>query len=197
MRSDTERGIQVYVQGDPSQPYHRFYAVAHIQAPLNVVLAVLTDVPSAPEWVARVVQARLLRHEADESWVYTVYHLPYPLLPRDAVLHTVVRRPAAGGAVTIESHAVPGLVGLRPHYVRLQDAHSVWKLTPQPGGWLQVELWGEGSPGGYIPSWLYNYGLPDEPVQTLRNLRRMVQRPRYQPPARSPSRPAATARTAS
>ena len=195
VRADQERDIHVYVQGDPAQPYHRFYAQAHLQAPLSAVLAVLTDVPSAPEWVVRVEQARLLRRQGTESWEYTAYHLPYPFLSRDAVLHTVITRDSSG-AITLDSHAVPGLVDPRPRYVRLEDAHSTWKLSPQPGGWLLIELWGDGAPGGYIPSWLYNYSLPDGPVQTLRNLRRMVQRARYQSPAHAMSRPGTAAKSA-
>jgi len=165
VRADQERDIHVYVQGDPAQPYHRFYAQAHLQAPLSAVLAVLTDVPSAPEWVVRVEQARLLRRQGNESWEYTAYHLPYPFLSRDAVLHTVITRDSSG-AITLDSHAVPGLVDPRPRYVRLEDAHSTWKLSPQPGGWLLIELWGDGAPGGYIPSWLYNYRRPGaDPAQ--------------------------------
>lgn len=191
VRSDPERDIRVFVQGDPAQPYQHFYVQARMQAPLGAVLAVFNDVPAAPEWVARVEQARLLRRQGDQSWIYTVYQLPYPFLARDAVLHTVLSRDASG-VVTLDSHAVPGLIEARPRSVRLLDAHSTWKFTPQPGGWLQVELWGEGNPGGYIPSWLYNYSLPDGPVQTLRNLRRMVQRQRYL----TPVRPAVSAKSA-
>jgi hypothetical protein len=31
-----------------------------------------------------------------------------------------------------------------------------------------------------VPSILFNYNLPDEPVQTLRNLRKMLTREKYQ-----------------
>ncbi len=191
-RTDSDRDIRVYVQGDPPQPYQRFYAQARVQATTTTVLALLNDVPASPEWVARVTQARLLRRQGDESWIYTAYHLPYPFLARDAVLHTVQKR-EAGGVITLDSQAVSGMVPLPKDTVRLYDAHTTWKLTPQAGGWLQLELWGEGSPGGYIPSWLYNYSLPDSPAQTLRNLRRMIQRPRYLAP---PVKPAASAGSA-
>lgn len=185
VRDDPERHIQVYVRGEASQPYHAVYALTDLQAPTSAVVAVLEDVPAAPEWIARVSASRVLRQQGDERWVYSNYHLPYPFQPRDAVLHSQLSRDAAG-VVTLDTRAVSDMVEPRPGHVRLTDFHSTWKVTPEPGGHVRVELWGEGSPGGYIPSWLFNYSLPDEPVQTLRNLRRMVQRPRYlNPPAAS------------
>jgi hypothetical protein len=179
-REDRDRNIQVFVRGEPGQPYHAVYALTRLQVPASAVLAVLQDVPAAPEWVVRVSESRLLRREGDQRWVYSNYQLPYPFLARDAVLHSVIRH-GAGGVVSMDTVAVPDMVPLRARHVRLTGFHSLWTITPEANGWVKVELWGEGNPGGYIPSWLFNYSLPDEPVQTLRNLRRMALRPKYQP----------------
>lgn len=181
VRSDSERDIQVFARPMEQGPYDRFYAVTHIKTRLSTAVAVLADIPAMPEWLARVSQARVMKRKEDrEVWVYTVYKLPYPFKGRDTVIHSVLSQDPHTGVVTVESRTVPELLGKTGGYVRLQNLRSTWKFTPQANGMLKVELWGEGDPGGYIPSWLFNYNLPDEPVQTLRNLRRMVLRDKYQ-----------------
>ncbi|MES2917893.1 MAG: hypothetical protein V4729_04665 [Pseudomonadota bacterium] len=178
-RTDDVRDIRVYLRDTPGSNYKRFYATTRVPASLSSVVAVLSDVPAMPQWITRLKSARLLRRDANrEAWVHGVYRLPYPFLEREAVLHSVLRQDKAG-VVEIITRAEPGLVPANPKRVRLGDMHSVWRLTPEKKGVVKIELWGEGAPGGYVPPLLFNYNLPDEPQQTLRNLRQMLLRDKY------------------
>lgn len=179
VRRDDARDIRVYVRPAPGTNYKRFYATTRVTARLSTVVAALSDVAAMPEWIARVSSARLLRREANrEVWMHTVYRLPYPFLEREAVLHSVLRQDKSG-VVEIATRAVPGMIPPHPRRVRLTSLHSLWRLTPERNGVVKVELWGEGEPGGYVPPLLFNYNLPDEPAQTLRNLRQMLTRDKY------------------
>lgn len=178
-RTDEVRDIRVYLRDTPGSSYKRFYATTRVPASLSTVVAALSDVSAMPEWIARMKSARLLRRDANrEVWIHSVYHLPYPFLEREAVLHAVLRQDKSG-AVEIVTRAEPGFVPANPRRVRLGDMHSVWRLTPEKNGVVKIELWGEGAPGGYVPHLLFNYNLPDEPQQTLRNLRQMLLREKY------------------
>lgn len=179
VRRDEARDIRVYVRPAPASTYKRFYATTRVQARLSTVVAVLSDVPAMPEWIARMSAARLLRREANrEVWIHTLYRLPYPFLEREAVLHSTLRQDKSG-VVEISTRAVPGMIPPHPRRVRLTSLHSLWRLTPERNGMVKIELWGEGEPGGYVPHLLFNYNLPDEPAQTLRNLRQMLTRDKY------------------
>jgi hypothetical protein len=178
-RHDAARDITVYVRTLPGSSYHGFYAVTQMATSVPVALAVLADVPALPEWIVRMTQARLLRRDADrEAWVYGRYHMPYPFLDRDAVLHSRIT-PEPGGAVVVDTRAVPGFLPEAHRTVRLTNMQSTWRLTPLAGGAVKIELWGQGDPGGYVPPVLFNYNLPDEPAQTFRNLRHMLLRTKY------------------
>lgn len=179
-RNDTERDIRVYLRTEPRSSYKSFYAITRVNNRLGSVVAVLSDVPAMPEWIARMRGVTLLRRNADsELWVHARYRLPYPFLEREAVLHSVLVQDPHTHVVTITTHSVPGFVPHRKDRLRLADMHSTWKLTPEKNGVVRIEFWGEGEPGGYVPPLLFNYNLPDEPVQTLRNLRKMLMRDKY------------------
>ena len=173
-RNDGERGIRVYLRDNPASSYKSFYAVTH-------VVAVLSDVPAMPEWIARMKAVKLLRRNANkELWVHARYKLPYPFLERETVLYSLMKQDSASKVVTITTKSVPGFLTANKERVRLTSMNSTWKLTPEEGGMVRIEFWGEGEPGGYVPPILFNYNLPDEPVQTLRNLRKMLTREKYQ-----------------
>jgi len=180
-REDKARDIRVYVRDMPGSDYQSFYAVTRMAVRIDSVVAVLSDVPAMPEWIVRMVSVRLLRREPDrELWVHAHYRLPYPFLDREAVLHSRLQQDVRSGQVTIVTRSVPGMIAPgREKRVRLAGVHSTWKITPEPAGRVRIEFWGQGEPGGYVPPLLFNYNLPDEPLQTLRNLRQMLIRDKY------------------
>lgn len=179
-RNDNTRDIRVYLRETPGSSYNNFYAVTRVKTRLSTVVAVLSDVPAMPEWLARLRSAKLLKREADrEMWVHSIYRLPYPFLEREAVLHSTLKQ-EKNGSVEIVTRPEVGFVEKNPKRVRLINMSSTWRLTPESNGIVKIELWGEGDPGGYVPPLLYNYNLPDEPAQTLKFLRQMLVREKYQ-----------------
>jgi hypothetical protein len=179
VRRDEARDIRAYLRDVPGTAYKGFYATTRVKASLSSIVAVLSDVPAMPEWVARMRAARMLKRDANrEVWVHGVYQLPYPFVEREAVLHATLSQKKSG-VVEVVTHAVGGMVGRHPKRVRLTNMHSIWRLTPERGGVVKIELWGQGDPGGYVPPLIFNYNLPDEPMQTLRNLRQMLIREKY------------------
>lgn len=179
VRRDDARDIRVYIREVPGTSYKGFYATTRVKAGLSSIVAVLTDVSALPEWIARLKTAKLIRREANrEIWVHSVYQLPYPFIEREAVLHSVLRQDRSG-VVEIMTRAENVKIPRHPNRVRLGNIQSIWRLTPEKGGDVKIEMWGQGEPGGYIPPLLFNYNLPDEPLQTLRNLRQMLLREKY------------------
>jgi hypothetical protein len=179
VRNDDTREIRAYLRTVPDSEYKSFYATTRVKASLSSIVAVLSDVPAMPEWIARMRSAQLLRREANrEIWVHGIYKLPYPFLEREAVLHSVLTQ-GKKGVIEVTTRAVGGYINNHPKRVRLMNMYSIWRLTPEKNGIVKIELWGQGDPGGYVPPLLFNYNLPDEPVQILRNLRQMLMREKY------------------
>lgn len=179
-RQDAARDIRVYLRETPGTSYNNFYAVTRVKTRLSTVVAVLSDVPAMPEWIARLRSAKLIKREADrEMWVHSIYKLPYPFLEREAVLHSILKQEKTG-IVEITTRPEKGFIEANPKRVRLLNMSSTWRLTPEKDGVVKIEMWGEGDPGGYVPPMLFNYNLPDEPAQTLKFLRQMLTRDKYQ-----------------
>lgn len=177
-RQEPARQIRVYLHDRPDALYRDVYAVTTLPGTPSMIESVLSDVTAMPEWAARVSESRLLKRQGNLAWIYIQYRLPYPFKPRDVVVRS--ERTLSAGVITIRSQAVSGLVREMPGKVRLQAVQSSWRLTPQPNGHVKIELWGSAEPGGLVPAVAYNYNLADDALQTLRQLRRMSVRDKYQ-----------------
>ena len=181
-KEDTQRNIQVFTSSQEDSSYHQFKAVTLVPQNPQTVLAVLSDISAWPQWLARIKQVKVLKKEKDRSWVYVVYKLPYPFIERDMVVYNQVQS-LANGQIIIKTQALnnyPMAVESDVKRVRLTNFKSTWQLTPLAKSGTKVELWGSGDPEGFVPALIFNYNLPDEPLQSLRQLRKMLLRDKYQ-----------------
>lgn len=177
-RQEPARQIRVYLHDRAGVKYRDVYAVTTMPGTPAGIEAVLGDVAAMPQWAARVSGARLIKHQGNQAWIYIQYRLPYPFRPRDVVVRS--ERSLSGGIINIRSQAVRGYAREVPGKVRLYAVQSSWRLTPQANGQVKIELWGSAEPGGFLPAVAYNYNLADDALQTLRQLRRMSVRQKYQ-----------------
>lgn len=177
-RQEPARQIRVYLHDRPDAQYRDVYAVTTLPGTPSGIESVLSDVAAMPEWAARVSESRLIKRQGNLAWIYIQYRLPYPFKPRDVVVRS--ERTQSSGVINIRSQAVRGFVKETPGKVRLHAVQSSWRLTPQPDGHVKIELWGSAEPGGLVPAVVYNYNLADDALQTLRQLRRMSVRDKYQ-----------------
>ncbi|HNE90653.1 MAG TPA: SRPBCC family protein [Agitococcus sp.] len=181
-KEDTQRNIQVFTSSQEDSSYHQFKAVTLVPQNPQTVLAVLSDISAWPQWLARIKQVKVLKKEKDRSWVYVVYKLPYPFIERDMVVYNQVQS-LANGQIIIKTQALnnyPMAVKNDVKRVRLTNFNSTWQLTPLAKSGTKVELWGSGDPEGFVPALIFNYNLADEPLQSLRQLRKMLLRDKYQ-----------------
>lgn len=177
-RQEPARQIRVYLHDRPGAQYRDVYAVTVMPGTPAGIESVLSDVAALPQWAARVREARLIKRQGNLAWSYIEYRLPYPFKPRDVVVRS--ERMLNAGVVSIRSQAVRGYAREVPGKIRLYAVQSSWRLTPQPDGQVKIELWGSAEPGGLVPAVVYNYNLADDALQTLRQLRRMSVRDKYQ-----------------
>lgn len=177
-RQEPARQIRVYLHDRPGAQYRDVYAVTTMPGTPAGIESVLSDVAALPQWAARVREARLIKRQGNLAWTYIEYRLPYPFKPRDVVVKS--ERTLNGATVSIRSQAVRGYAREIPGKIRLYAVQSSWRLTPQADGQVKIELWGSAEPGGLVPAVVYNYNLADDALQTLRQLRRMSVREKYQ-----------------
>lgn len=171
-----EAGIQVYLSKVPGSKYQAYRGVTRLKTDMPTLLALQEDVSGSCAWIHACREQQLLKHEGGHSWTYTRFDTPWPVTPRDSVLEVSTQR-GADGSVTRILHGVADYLPEQKGFVRVSKVDGLWSLTPKAAGEIEVVYQVHTEPGGSVPSWLANSFVVDAPFNTLKALRKKVERP--------------------
>lgn len=181
--SGTRDGITVWTRTIPGAPLKDFRGRVVVDHPLDAVVAGVTDVATYPEWFFQMREARIVESTSlSDAHVYFVIGGIWPVSDRDAVVRASVNQDPKTLAVRMMADAAPQRLPPAPGRVRMPRMHSGWELTPLSPSRTQIDLIGNADPGGMIPLWLANSVVQVMPRETLKRLRRQLDKPKYAQP---------------
>ncbi|HGY9625014.1 START domain-containing protein [Pseudomonas juntendi] len=170
-----EDGIKVSLSEVPGSKYKAYQGVTVVKAPLAKVKALQEDVAGACKWIHECKTQKLLKQEGDQSWTYTQFNTPWPVTPRDSILHVTTTQ-QADGSLTRTLEGQPKYLPEEKGFVRVAQVQGFWKLVPK-GDSTEVTYQVHTEPGGSVPSWLANKFVVDAPFNTLKGLRTLAEKP--------------------
>lgn len=174
-QAKNEDGIKVDLTEVAGSDYKAYRGVTLIKAPLAKVRALQEDVVGACAWIHECKSQKLLKSEGNQSWTYTQFNTPWPVTPRDSILH-VTTTEEADGSLTRKLEGVPKYLPEEKGFVRVAKVQGFWKLQPKDGG-TEVTYQVHTEPGGSVPSMVANKFVVDAPFNTLKALKAKAEKP--------------------
>ena len=168
-------GIKVSLSKVEGSDYKAYRGVVLIKAPVAKIRALQEDVAGSCAWIHECKLQKLLKHEGDQSWTYAQFNTPWPVTPRDSVLHVTTTQ-EADGSVTRKIEGVPTYLPEEKGFVRVAAADGYWKLVPK-GDATEVTYQLHTNPGGSVPSMVANKFVVDAPFNTLKALKEKAEKP--------------------
>jgi len=180
-KSDKLHNIKVYVKNEEGKNIRSFRVEAMLDAPLEVVTRVQSDVDSYTRWYFATLEAKLLKKVSDKEFIfYLVHDAPIGMPDRDVVLKaTIEPMTAKRPFVVIKMVSIPDFIPARPPFVRMNAENYVVKFTPQGKDKTLLESEGFIDPGGVSPSWAINYIQGKGPYTNMMGMQRMINLPQY------------------
>ncbi|GAB4494482.1 MAG: hypothetical protein OHK0019_20950 [Saprospiraceae bacterium] len=173
-----KNGVKVYYK--KTSDVHEIKMVTSMKATLSGVVQLLNEVENYPKWGYKLSEAKLLKRVNDQEFYYwSKLDFPWPLNDRDIVVQAKVEQDSASRRVTSTSWAKPNYLPENKDVVRIKTTTTKWTIVPGSGGWLYIEYYIYSNPGGNIPDWLVNMAIDIGPLETLSNMRKMLQEPKY------------------
>lgn len=165
-----EEGIKVSLSEVAGSKYKAYRGETVIKASVAKLRAMQEDVAGACTWIHECKSQKLLKHQGDQTWTYTQFNTPWPVTPRDSVLH-ITTVDGGDGSVTRNLAGAANYVPEEKGFVRVAQVEGFWKMVPQGANQTQVIYQVHTEPGGSVPSWLANKFVVDAPFNTLKALR--------------------------
>lgn len=173
-----KEGVKVYYRHTTS--VHELKLTTTIQTTVHGLIKLFAEAEHYPKWGYRILEARLLHRVSEtEFYYYTLIDFPWPLSDRDIVMHARLHQNKDLSVVS-SSKATPDYIPEVPGVVRIRESKTRWTLRPGPNGQLFTEYIVSGNPGGSIPDWAVNMALESAPLNTIRNIRKVVGQRQYQ-----------------
>jgi len=173
--------IEVFTRAVTGSDLDEFLGTMIIDAPVNVVEAVIDDVPASPQWMADCREARTIRIiDENSSVVLNVTKTPWPVWDRETLVLSTKRRDVKIGTVVFQFHSVhDSTVPVGKKNVRIPAVDGQWVLSPVDKERTKVTYTVKSNPGGSIPKFIAAQRSRDIPYITLLGLKEMVKKKKY------------------
>ncbi|RZU36952.1 START domain-containing protein [Fluviicoccus keumensis] len=181
VRNDELRHIKTYARLEEGKRLRSFRAEGLMDASLDAMARVYTDVDNMPRWYWETREAKLLKKVSDREYIYYMrFNAPLNLPDRDAVFRAVIEPyTAKRGYMQITVKALPDYLPPKEGLVRVVAQDLFAKFTPVGKDKVFFETEGYVDPGGKVPAWTINFVQKRVPYLIMVSLLRMAQNKEY------------------
>jgi len=179
-----KNGIVLSKRSVPDSPISEFKGETIIDARLEVVEAVLRDIPAYAEFMYNCREGRLIKaYTKDDLIILNVTDMPWPLADRDVVVRSIVSKDFQHGVFSVVLQGLPEpessrYCPVRKDRVRMHDLQGIFIIEIVDREHTRMSYIVHADPVG-IPSTLTNFFSDDNPYGTLTGIKRMVQKEKY------------------
>lgn len=175
-----KEGIKVYTRLNEGRSFKEFKSTMVINAELTSFLAVLQDVEALGDWGHNVKKVNLIRRSSDTLQVYYAEaKAPFPYKNRDGVYLNRFIWDKNSQTLVVEIEILDEAVDRDEELVRM-SGYGSWIVSVLPDNTLNVIFQMQMDPGGSIPAWMANMFAGDSPYQTMKGMRKVINKKEYQ-----------------
>gem|GEM_PF-2986503 len=183
-------GIQIYNKEVPGSMIKEVRGVAVIEAPIEVIIAVMMDIQAETIWMNRCIEAKPIRSidpfaVTDDGFhskdiIYNAIGAPFPVSNRDMVLVTEMTGDYNTNSMMINIHSVtdPAL-SERSGFVRITDLTASWFFQGIDEKRTKAVYQVKQNPGGGLSDAIINYTNKIIPLKTIAGLRKISKTEKY------------------
>lgn len=172
--------IKIYTQTIPGSNFKAFRGEAIVYSDLLNVLAHQVNLESMSEWLQDCTESELISQVSEQDfYLYQRTKAPWPVSDRDYVLHMNITQDPANYSVLMTFEASSDFSKSDSDCVQVTKLTGYWRFTPLEANKVLVEYETSADPAGQVPSWLANSFVVDQPLGTLKNLKKRVEEGRF------------------
>lgn len=166
--------IKVYTKKKGDSNLKAFKAVTQVDGSVQSVFNKIIDFDTYTSWVNDCKEAYTVENNTDDYVYYIKFDTPWPVSNRDVVIKFMVKDQSQNRiyAELVDDHS--NKVDKKSKVVRMTDFSATW-LLEQTGSKVSITHTGYGDPGGSVPTWLINSTVTDGPINSLSNLKKLLE----------------------
>jgi hypothetical protein len=171
--SQDKDGIKVFQSTGGGQGFKKIRVETTMEGNLDKVFALFNNLGHYKDWVYNNKSASLLKRVSpNEFYYYTETMMPWPVVNRDAAVHTKITRNER--SLTIDEMGVPNYIPQKQGKVRVPKSIVKWNITKTDPRNIHILYYFEADPGGDLPAWLVNSFADKGPYESFKKLSQIL-----------------------
>ena len=171
-----KKGIKIFTREEPGKSKRSFKGEVYLHTTSVKIERLLSDTTNYSWWDEGIREVRMISCIKDKTFSYhMVYNVPWPFSDRDLYVRATIEKDTLHNRWTIVSRSIPNEFPEEKGLVRINDFWQIWTVEPVGQDSVHIILEGYADPSGNIPSWLYNMGTTDVPLNILENVKARVE----------------------
>jgi len=180
---EESQGITIHSRKVAGHAESDFKGSRIIDKPVEVIGAVLADIPSYTRWFFNCTRAEKIPDQTSTDLnflLYIVIETPWPLWNRDVIYDARTTVDIPSGRIMVWGKALQDApVPIRDNHVRVTESAIKWELVRLDGNRTMVSFAKRINIGGSIGSYLSDAGCRKVIIESLVNLNRIASDPKY------------------
>ncbi len=180
---EKSRGVTLNSRKLAEHAESEFKGTLILNQPIEVIGAVLADIPSYPRWFFNCIQARKIPDASSTNLnfqLYIVVKTPWPLWNRDVIYSTETRVDIPSGKIMVRGKALQdAVIPIQERHVRVTDSALEWVIERLDDSRTAVSFSKRINAAGNIGSYLSDLGCRKTIFESLVNLVQIAADPKY------------------
>ncbi len=180
-----KEGVKSFFRCKEDSPLDEYRSVAVLDFPIEVLLEVVTDVPSYPKWMPDVVEAIILKEfnngmERGNFYIHVKFDSQWPVNDRDVVIETTPKTDWNNGVSVVKLKKLNDYpLSSEEGVVRIKDFESEFKFEYLERNKTKVTFTTFVDLGGIISPKLSKVQTEKIPYGTLEGMARVAKDTKY------------------
>ncbi len=167
-------GVRVYTQLDESSPYKQIKVTTTINASMDQVMQILMAFSNYKQWMYHVTESYLVNQPEPETYyVFILEDADWPMQNRYQVSRLEHQQSATESSLHFRS--IPNYIEKRNDAIQIKQYEGYWEVQDRPNHQCSLEYVLIQNPGGFVPPWLSNFHIVENPFNSIVKLKEMAE----------------------
>ncbi|OPZ98069.1 MAG: START domain protein [Bacteroidetes bacterium ADurb.Bin408] len=172
--------VRVWTREVSDSKFKEYKGEILVKSTLSCLVAVLDDVDNQKNWLYDCEESKRLKIISKTEGInYFVQKAPWPVSYRDIVVQYALTQDENTKTVFVEMTGKKDYIPEKKDYVRVPYFKGYWEFTPISNGIIKVVYQAHSETGGSVPAAIANAACVDIPFNTLKNLKKEIEKPKY------------------
>lgn len=174
-----EDGIKAYTRSREGIKFNEYRVETEITASLSEAMAIFKDFDVHTDLFPGTEDIEVYLDEPDRYVTYIKFDIPFPARDRDAIFNNNLSYDPLSKTLRIDIRCLTDEYKTNPDLIQMTFCEGFWEFKDLGNGQIEVANQMIVDPAGYAPAFIVNSKTIDDPVKTLKSLRRMIKNDKY------------------